>query len=929
MKKLFILIASFAFVCNSSFSQTFTGGGGSIPDWGDAYFDLNVTGLGGTDVLVSVCVNISHGNTADIEIFLVDPLGNEHELSSDNGGSGNNYTGTCFTNTAATNITAGSAPFTGNWIPECGTLPTGLYPNALWRLHIYDDALFDTGDLLNWSLTFESPACATVGFNGLPATLNCNDAAVTMYANDSATANGAIYPTIFFQYDTDDYGSAENRCRIWESSTSTLLYENLAMDDNTVLTVYATGPLMSPSETYTTEIYESYGDGGIDLVVYDGNGTVYDTYSYPAGSTGWLTRGPYVPAGISTWSASGLGITAVADWGAAVFNPAVAGPGVHTITYCWNNEAGCSDCASQDITVLNPWDASWTSPGTICASDGNISLTALITGNTGGTFSGTGVSAGNFNPTGLSGDYSVTYTVGSSTSCRDQVVQTITVIPIATASAGSDDVICGNNSYLLSGASIGGSSSSVLWTSSGTGTFDDNTIANSTYTPSAGDLSAGSITLTIQGSGACESAEDQIVLTFGEEFSFTEYDTICPGDSILWHGNYYSTASTFHANYTTIYGCDSSYHLQLFYFNAPVISSVNTGDIYDCQSPDGFITIQATSGSPAYQYSINNGTSFENSPSYTSLSSGTYQIIVIDQNGCTDTDIAVLNDISGTEIDSLIILNLNCYNDESGTIIIYSENAVNYSIDSATTFQSENIFSSLEAGIYNIVVENNYHCRAEMLNVEITQPDSLYLTLLVNSEIECYGETGSLSVEAEGGTLPYSILWSNSGTETTESFGPGTAGVTVTDNNSCVVSESYIFSNPPQIITSFSVTNETCSGVADGSIDYTANGGTGSLLYNWSTPLTTQDISGLSANTYLVTVTDENNCTKTDTIIVLSEGNPETCIVIPTAFTPNGDGVNDTWAIKNSSLIQELKIEIFNRWGQLIFSFEGSGLEYA
>jgi len=64
-------------------------------------------------------------------------------------------------------------------------------------------------------------------------------------------------------------------------------------------------------------------------------------------------------------------------------------------------------------------------------------------------------------------------------------------------------------------------------------------------------------------------------------------------------------------------------------------------------------------------------------------------------------------------------------------------------------------------------------------------------------------------------------------------------------------------------------------------------------------------------------VTDANLCEIADTFEVNSE-QPQ-CLEIPTAFSPNGDGVNDTWEIGRMELYPDAIVEIYNRWGELVF----------
>ncbi len=159
-----ILIALF-FSISFSKAQVFTGAGGNIPDatffgpsaWTNFY--LNVNSVGTIDCDLTVCINISHNYTDDLDIRLVSPSGTIVYLSTDNGGSGNNYVGTCFTMDATTNITAGIAPFTGDYVPE-GNLSAlnGQNANGLWSLQIRDDSWLFSGILNSWSIDFTCEA---------------------------------------------------------------------------------------------------------------------------------------------------------------------------------------------------------------------------------------------------------------------------------------------------------------------------------------------------------------------------------------------------------------------------------------------------------------------------------------------------------------------------------------------------------------------------------------------------------------------------------------------------------------------------------------------------------------------------------------------------------------------------------------------------
>lgn len=101
-----------------------------------------------------------------------------------------------------------------------------------------------------------------------------------------------------------------------------------------------------------------------------------------------------------------------------------------SITYSVVNQV-CNDTLSrtQIIEVIPQPIADFTLPETICIYNQPLDLNALVTGTTGGIFSGTNISFNTFNPAGLEGNYEITYSIGSGT-CSDSITKTITVISL-------------------------------------------------------------------------------------------------------------------------------------------------------------------------------------------------------------------------------------------------------------------------------------------------------------------------------------------------------------------------------------------------------------------------------------------------------------------------------------------------------------------
>ncbi len=154
-------------------------------------------------------------------------------------------------------------------------------------------------------------------------------------------------------------------------------------------------------------------------------------------------------------------------------------------------------------------------------------------------------------------------------------------------------------------------------------------------------------------------------------------------------------------------------------------------------------------------------------------------------------------------------------------------------------------------------------------SVVITEPTLLTGTT-TSSNVSCYGgNNGSASVTADGGTAPYSYLWSNNNqTSTANDLTAGNYSVVVTDANGCTYTSSVTISQPTTLTISMSKTNVSCNGGANGSATATVNGGVAPYTYVWSNTASTSSVSGLTAGTYSVVVTDANGCTISGSVTI-------------------------------------------------------------
>lgn len=130
-----------------------------------------------------------------------------------------------------------------------------------------------------------------------------------------------------------------------------------------------------------------------------------------------------------------------------------------------------------------------------------------------------------------------------------------------------------------------------------------------------------------------------------------------------------------------------------------------------------------------------------------------------------------------------------------------------------------------------------------------------------------YTPNGSATVVVNGGTAPYTYLWSSG--HTTPSVAtllPGTYTVTVTDRHGYFLVDTVTVPGPAPLQVNAQVAAETCDGTADGEINLITTGGTPGYSYLWSTGDMVEDLNGLTAGTYSVTVTDSAGCLHLDTI---------------------------------------------------------------
>ncbi|MBT7480939.1 MAG: hypothetical protein HN677_00925, partial [Flavobacteriales bacterium] len=304
-------------------------------------------------------------------------------------------------------------------------------------------------------------------------------------------------------------------------------------------------------------------------------------------------------------------------------------------------------------------------------------------------------------------------------------------------------------------------------------------------------------------------------------------------------------------------------------YSPPVLTSIITN--ISCNSlSDGSIDLSVSGGLSPYTYVWSNG-SF--SQDISNLLAGTYTVSVTDALGQTAnasytiTEPAVITPIyTVTNTTGAGMSNGSISVSVSGGTPPYTYYWIGYTSTSSTLY-------NLSSGTYvSYILDANNCFVVDSIDVFDDVPTPLQLTYFV-TDVLCTGNsTGSIDITVSGGVPPYSYLWSNG--STSEDLANITAGnyiINVTDAQGQTLFDTIIVNEPLALSLSYVITNESSVGASDGSIDMTVAGGIAPFSYFWNTnpSQTTEDITNLSAGTYVVYVGFNNwTCFISDTVVV-------------------------------------------------------------
>ena len=559
--------------------------------------------------------------------------------------------------------------------------------------------------------------------------------------------------------------------------------------------------------------------------------------------------------------------------------------GVYSLTVTDAN--GCS--AVVDTTITEPsvlgGNILGTNPVCFGGSTGSVSMNPV-----GGTSPYTYLWAIPGNPTTAvvnnltAGTYSVTVT--DANGCNINRSVTLNNPPTVTTSIATTDALCQGSCDGIAVATVTNGQAPFIYT------WDDP--LNQT-TDTAKFLCVGTYTVNVVDNNGCTS---QAVASINEPTQLvsnisSKGDLVCYQECIgfaqvtasggiapysyNWsNGDTVATASdlcagTYTSTVIDANGCISTTNVVITQ-PTELVATVTGTDIKCNGVCDGTGNISFSGGTPPYSFLWTPGLQNTNNP--IDLCIGNNVATITDDNGCSVTDsVNLVEAFTPISITSTPV-NSNCGQANGSACVSVTGGATPYSyVWNDSTVSNTSCISNVVAGTYSVDVTDNVGClRTEVVNINDLAAPSV--TIDGHTDLLCYGDTnGTATTTITGGVTPYTILWTpdNQMVQNPTNLRGGTHTITVTDSAGCIASASVTVLEPPKInLAITSHTDVTCFNACDGTANSSAVGGTGVLSFLWddSSAQNTENATNLCDGSYIITVTDDNNCQVKDSVVI-------------------------------------------------------------
>ncbi|MCH2258996.1 MAG: SprB repeat-containing protein, partial [Alteromonas sp.] len=282
----------------------------------------------------------------------------------------------------------------------------------------------------------------------------------------------------------------------------------------------------------------------------------------------------------------------------------------------------------------------------------------------------------------------------------------------------------------------------------------------------------------------------------------------------------------------------------------------------------------------------------------TSLIPGTYNVVVTDQNGCSQNANTTVNNIPEGTATATLVQDVSCNAacDGEATVTMTGTGTMPYTYEwyNAATGnpigQTTQTANALCAGDYYVIVTDVNTCQSTSNTITVSEPTALSL-IITTTPTTCSGTCDAqATATVTGGTGAYAYLWDDALSQITANAAglcAQTYNVTVTDDNGCTITDATTISTPNPILIDSTVVNANC-GQADGQACVIASGGTPTYSYLWPDGSTNSCNTGLLAGTYIVQIMDNNGCIELISVEVGDNGGPSADIIAQTAVSCNG-----------------------------------------
>ncbi len=338
----------------------------------------------------------------------------------------------------------------------------------------------------------------------------------------------------------------------------------------------------------------------------------------------------------------------------------------------------------------------------------------------------------------------------------------------------------------------------------------------------------------------------------------------------------------------------------------------------------GAIDVTVLGGTNPYSYAWSDGSTTQ---SIKNLIIGNYSLTAADVRGCKDSFNVSITEPKLPLKTSVTHVDLTCKGANSGSAdLTVTGGTAPYSFQWNPNGAVTEDLTGIAAGIYTVIVTDSKECLSAA-KVTINEPADLLLISSNVTPVRCQGESnGAISLSTVGGLSPYSYLWSQNGTTADNLAGlsSGLYSVVITDGNNCRVVKDIIVTQP-DLIKAELTTSIGCTG-QDGEIDLYTTGGTEPYSYIWSNGAVTENLLNLVPGLYSVIITDFRACSLTDSVSITEEAHG--CINVPNGFSPNSDGTNDTWILRNIESFPKSVVDVFDREGNSVFNSLGYAIPW-